>query len=182
MRPILGEIVSIHQIAFVTGRLITDNALVAFEFLHFIEHNPNTSKDFCAYKLDQSKACDRVDWDFLKKVMQMIGFSHWWVDLIISCVTSVIYKVKFNGNLLDVFLLLGASDKVILSLHSYSCLLRMGCPHFLQNVVDSHTLTLSKFAGVHPGYPTFYLHMTAFLFQSTGGTSAESSRGARHLC
>jgi hypothetical protein len=104
LRPILGDIVSINQSAFVPGRLITDNALVAFECLHFIEHNTNQENNFCAYKLDLSKAYDRVDWDFLRKVMQRLGFSHRWVDWIMSCVTSVRYKVKFNGNLLDSFL------------------------------------------------------------------------------
>jgi hypothetical protein len=103
LRPILGEIVSINQSAFVPGRLITDNALVAFECLHFIEQNNNANKDFCAYKLDLSKAYDRVDWVFLKNVMQRMGFSYRWVDWIMACVTSVSYKVKFNGNLLDSF-------------------------------------------------------------------------------
>jgi hypothetical protein len=103
LRPILGDIVSINQSAFVPGRMITDNAMVAFECLHFIEHNTNQNKNFCAYKLDLSKAYDRVDWGFLKKVMQRLGFSYRWVDWIMSCVTSVRYKVKFNGNLLDSF-------------------------------------------------------------------------------
>jgi hypothetical protein len=103
LRPILGEIVSINQSAFVPGHLITDNALVAFECLHFIESNTNLNKDFCAYKLDLSKAYDMVDWDFLKKVMQRMGFSHRWVNWIMACVTSVRYQVKFNGNLLDSF-------------------------------------------------------------------------------
>jgi hypothetical protein len=103
LRPILGDIVSINQSAFVPGRLITDNALVALECLHFIENNKNLDKNFCAYKLDLSKAYDRVDWDFLKKVMQRLGFSHRWVDWIMACVTSVRYQVKFNGNLLDSF-------------------------------------------------------------------------------
>jgi hypothetical protein len=96
--------VSINQSAFIPGRLIIDNALVAFECLHFIEQNTNGEKNFCAYKLDLSKAYDRVDWDFLKKVLQRLGFSGRWVDWIMSCVTSVRYQVKFNGNLLDTFL------------------------------------------------------------------------------
>jgi hypothetical protein len=103
LQPILGEIVSVNQSAFVPGRLITDNALVALECLHFIENNTNLNKDFYAYKLDLSKAYDRVDWDFLKKVMQRMGFSYRWVDWIMSCITSVSYKVKFNENLLDSF-------------------------------------------------------------------------------
>jgi exonuclease III len=103
LRPILGEIISINQSAFVPGRLITDNALVAFECLHFIKQNNNANKDFCAYKLDLSKAYDRVDWVFLKNVMQRMGFSYRWVDWIMAFVTSVSYKVKINGNLLDSF-------------------------------------------------------------------------------
>jgi hypothetical protein len=58
LRPILGDIISINQSAFVPGRLITDNALVAFECLHFIKHNKSEKKSFCAYKLDLSKAYD----------------------------------------------------------------------------------------------------------------------------
>jgi hypothetical protein len=103
LRPILGELISVNQSAFIPGRLITDNALVAFECLHFIEQNSNMKKNFCAYKLDLSKAYDRVDWEFLKKVMQRLGFCHRWVDWIMSCVTSVRYQVKFNGTLLDSF-------------------------------------------------------------------------------
>jgi hypothetical protein len=103
LSPILGEIVSAKQSAFIPGRLITDNALVDFECLHFIEQNTNPYKTFCAYKLDLSKAYDRVDWEYLQKVMQRLGFSQRWVDWTMACVTLVRYQVKFNGNLLDSF-------------------------------------------------------------------------------
>ena len=103
LRPILGEIISINQSAFVPGRLITDNALVAFECFHFIEQNKNPEKNFCAYKIDLSKAYDHVDWGFLEQVMQRLGFSHRWIDWIMACVTSVRYSIKLNGTLLDSF-------------------------------------------------------------------------------
>ena len=103
LRPILGEIVSLNQSAFVPGRLITDNAFVAFECFHAIEHCSKVHESFCAYKLDSSKAYDRVDWDFLRRMMQRLGFAPRWVDWIMSCVTSVSYSVKFNGTLLDSF-------------------------------------------------------------------------------
>jgi hypothetical protein len=61
------------------------------------------TKSFCAYKLDLSKAYDRVDWLFLKQMMQKLGFSHQFVDWIMKCTTSVRYSVKFNGTLLDSF-------------------------------------------------------------------------------
>ena len=38
LRPLLDEIISPSQSAFVPGRLVTDNALLAFECLHFIQH------------------------------------------------------------------------------------------------------------------------------------------------
>ncbi|KAK1610764.1 hypothetical protein QYE76_034437 [Lolium multiflorum] len=90
LRPILGDIISINQSAFVPGRLITDNALVAFECLHFIEHNKSEKKRFCAYKLDLSKAYDRVDWGCLRRAMERLSFSHRWVDWIMACVTTMI--------------------------------------------------------------------------------------------
>jgi hypothetical protein len=103
LRPILDELVSPNQSAFVPGRLITDNALIAFECLHYIEHNTSPGHSFCAYKLDLSKAYDRVDWGFLRSSMERLGFSHAWIKWIMECVTTVRYSVKFNGTLLDSF-------------------------------------------------------------------------------
>lgn len=73
LKPLLGDIISVNKSAFVPGRLITDNAVVAFECFHFIEQNSNPRKNFCAYKIDLSKA---VDWDFLEKAMKGLGFIH----------------------------------------------------------------------------------------------------------
>lgn len=50
-----------------------------------------------------SKAYDRVDWDFMEVVQVHMGFPVKWVKLIMECVTSVKYRVKFNNNLSDVF-------------------------------------------------------------------------------
>jgi hypothetical protein len=36
--PILGDVISENQSSFVPGRLITDNALLAFESLYYMEH------------------------------------------------------------------------------------------------------------------------------------------------
>jgi hypothetical protein len=103
LRPILGDIVSENQSAFVPGRLITDNALLAFECLHYMEQGVTKGDPYCAYKLDLSKAYDRVDWVFLEDVMHKMGFSRRWIQWIMSCVTTVRYSVKFNGALLEAF-------------------------------------------------------------------------------
>jgi hypothetical protein len=164
LRPILGEIVSINQSAFVPGRLITDNALVAFECIHFIEHNTSLDKNFCAYKLDLSKAYDRVDWDFLRKVMQRLGFSHRWVDWIMACVTSVRYKVKFNRNLLDSFLPsrgLRQGDPLSPFLFLF---VADGLPALLQHEVSQKTIEPVKICRCAPGISHLFFADDSLLF------------------
>jgi hypothetical protein len=81
------------QSAFVLGRMITDNALIAFECLHALEHGNNKCRKIEALKLDLTKANDRVEW----------GFHHKWVQWIMMCVTTVQYSVCFNNVALKSF-------------------------------------------------------------------------------
>jgi hypothetical protein len=68
-----------------------------------MEHGTTAQNPYCAYKLDLSKAYDRVDWVFLEEVMHKMGFSHVWIQWIMRCVTTVRYSVKYNGALLEAF-------------------------------------------------------------------------------
>lgn len=54
-----------------------------------------------ALKLDMSKAYDRVEWRFLEAIIDKLGFSRKWTKLILRCVTSVSYRIKFNGETID---------------------------------------------------------------------------------
>jgi hypothetical protein len=99
LRPLLHDIISPSHSAFIQGRMITDNALIAFECLHAINSNSDERGNFCVYKLDLSKVYDRVDWIFLKNVLLKLGFNSSWVQRVMACVTSVCYVVHFNGAL-----------------------------------------------------------------------------------
>ena len=103
MRGILDEVIGEEQSAFVPGRLITDNVLVAYESVHAMRKKKRCKKAFCAVKLDMMKAYDRVEWHYLEAMLLKLGFDGNFVKLIMKCVSSVRFVVKVNGELLPYF-------------------------------------------------------------------------------
>ena len=97
MKRMLHFIISLNQSAFLPGRLITDNVIVAFEALHSMNTRFKGRKGYMALKLDMSKVYDKVEWDFLELLMRRIGFNDWWVDFIMTCVHTVSYLILING-------------------------------------------------------------------------------------
>lgn len=54
-----------------------------------------TRKDgYMVLKLDTSKAYDRIKLNFLKTILLKMGFSQWWVHLVLKCVTTVVYSTN----------------------------------------------------------------------------------------
>jgi hypothetical protein len=79
LKRILPAIVFHTQSAFIPGRLITDNILVAYETLHTMHTWLSGKMGYMAVKLDISKAYDRVQWKFLEAIMQRLGFAPRWI-------------------------------------------------------------------------------------------------------
>jgi hypothetical protein len=104
LKIVLPHIISPTQSAFVPGRMITDNVLLAYEVTHRMRRRKGGRDGLIAVKLDMSKAYDRVEWVFLEKIMLKLGFASAWVDVVMNCVRSVSYRVKLNRNLLDAFI------------------------------------------------------------------------------
>jgi len=97
LKLVLPQIISPEQSAFILGRLITDNIIVAFETLYTMATQLKGRNGFMAIKLDMSKAYDRLEWGFLEAVMRKLGFAERWVQLIMTCVRTVSYTVLING-------------------------------------------------------------------------------------
>lgn len=102
LRPFLDDVVAEEQSAFVSGRLITDNVLVAYECTHYLQRKKGKT-GACAIKIDMAKAYDRVEWEYLRRIMLKLGFNDTFVSLIMRCVTSVSFSIKVNGVLSSVF-------------------------------------------------------------------------------
>ena len=97
LKEFLPDIVTENQSAFVPGRMISDNSLIALEIFHSMKKRNNSRKGLVAMKLDMSKAYDRVEWGFLRKLLLMMGFDGRWVNLVMSCVSTVTYSFVING-------------------------------------------------------------------------------------
>lgn len=70
LKAILPNMNSENQSAFVPGRSITDNVLIAFEVIHHMRRKTGGRDGEVALKLHISKAYDRLDWDFLRHHMK----------------------------------------------------------------------------------------------------------------
>lgn len=79
MRGYMGNLVSYNQSAFVGGRLIQDNLIIAYEAFHALKQKARGGRENMAIKLDMSKAYDRVEWNFIEKVLLAYGFEVSWV-------------------------------------------------------------------------------------------------------
>ncbi|KAL4280079.1 hypothetical protein GQ457_03G012010 [Hibiscus cannabinus] len=97
LKSIMPVCISENQSAFVPGRMISDNILVAHELIHYLNSAKNGPNKGAAVKLDMEKAYDRVEWHFLVDILTKMGFNEKWIELLMNCVTSVSYTIRVNG-------------------------------------------------------------------------------------
>ncbi|KAL0387637.1 UNVERIFIED_CONTAM: putative mitochondrial protein [Sesamum radiatum] len=97
LKPFLHNIVSESQSAFVSNRLVTDNILVSFEVNHYLKNKRGGKECFAALKLDMSKAYDRVEWSFLKAMLDKLGFDKRFVSLVFQCISTVSFSFVLKG-------------------------------------------------------------------------------------
>ncbi|CAN1846149.1 LINE-1 retrotransposable element ORF2 protein [Linum perenne] len=93
MKPLLSEVISPQQCAFIKNRQILDAVLIANEA---IDSRLRSRKPGLVLKLDIEKAFDHVNWSCLFKVLNIMGFGERWINQIKVCVTTA-SSVLVNG-------------------------------------------------------------------------------------
>ena len=82
------------QSVFVLGRSIHNNILLTHEIMH--KFRTKTGKTAWAIKLDMEKAYDGLEWDFIRKCFQELGFHSTWIKWIMEAISSVSYSIMVN--------------------------------------------------------------------------------------
>ena len=69
------------QSAFLNGRSIHDNTILAYEIFHSLKHKLGNG-GLMALKLDMVEAFEFVEWDFILKILRLLGFNTIWTQWI----------------------------------------------------------------------------------------------------
>jgi hypothetical protein len=100
LQPILMEVISPNQSAFLPLRFILDNIFLTNETIAYAK---KSNQSLVFLKLDFSKAYDRVDLEFLFLVMERLGFPIEFVKMTKLLFFEVGASVSINGNLTQKF-------------------------------------------------------------------------------
>jgi len=76
LKGVLPKVIHNNQTAFLSGRGLFDNVLIASESVHYLRKEKSKR---VVVKVDFEKAYDSVDWDFLMYMMDILGFNHKWI-------------------------------------------------------------------------------------------------------
>ena len=89
LKKVLSGLISETQSAFVAGRQISDNIMIAQEMFHALRTKPSGRSKRMAIKMDMSKAYDMMEWLFIEAVMRKMGFSETWISWIMRCIETM---------------------------------------------------------------------------------------------
>lgn len=95
IKPFMPLLISDNQSAFIQGRFITDNILLAHEQIR--QFNTNGSGKLCA-KIDLRKAYDMINRNFICHMLKMMGFPNRLIKLIKCCISTPTFSININGS------------------------------------------------------------------------------------
>lgn len=95
-KSVLPYLISDSQQAFIKGRRIASNLIIAQEIVHSFNLKSFKQNAFLL-KLDPAKAFDRLEWNFIEKALHCKGFQGHFINLVLACINSAIFSVNLNG-------------------------------------------------------------------------------------
>lgn len=96
LQSLLPSMISHEQSAFLSGRLLSENVLLASEIVQ--GYNRKYISPRSMLKVDLRKAFDSVRWDFLLSVLTALGLPPKFIGWIKECVCTPTFSISVNGH------------------------------------------------------------------------------------
>lgn len=97
LKTIFPDAIEPNQTAFIKGRLLLENVLLASELVN--GYHRTTLSNRATIKLDISKAFDTVKWSFITAVLKAMGLPIQFIHWIRICISTASFSVSVNGSL-----------------------------------------------------------------------------------
>lgn len=97
LKQILPDVISNTQSAFIPGRLLLENVLMATELVQGYNWKNITKRSML--KVDLKKAFDSLNWSFIISILQALRLPPNFINLISQCITTTRFSVAVNGEL-----------------------------------------------------------------------------------
>lgn len=101
LKPLLPELILPNQTAFVQGRLLVENTMLASEIVHGYHRDKGPSR--ITIKVDIAKAFDTVNWNFIFNCLTGMNLPPQFVRWVHSCITTPSFMIGFNGTVQGYF-------------------------------------------------------------------------------
>ncbi|XP_020259034.1 uncharacterized protein LOC109835466 [Asparagus officinalis] len=101
IKSVLGCLINEAQCAFVKGRQISNNILLAHELVK--NYGRKSISPRIMLNIDIKKAFDTISWSFLEDMLNGLGFPKMMITWIMACITSPRYSISLNGTLYGYF-------------------------------------------------------------------------------
>ena len=96
LKPHLPDYIHPSQQAFIEGRRISNNIIIAQEITHSFALKSWKEKGFML-KIDLAKAIDRIEWNFIVAALIRKGLHPHFINLIHACISTPTFSVIING-------------------------------------------------------------------------------------
>lgn len=95
LKPLLPSLIVPNQTAFVKGRLLVENTVLASELIN--GYHKRTSQKRITIKVDIAKAFDTLSWDFLFNCLLGVGLPAEFIARLRACVCTTSFTLGYNG-------------------------------------------------------------------------------------
>ncbi|XP_020254288.1 uncharacterized protein LOC109831370 [Asparagus officinalis] len=97
VQSVIGYLISEAQSAFVKGRNITNNIMLAHELIK--NYGRKHISPRIMLNIDIRKAFDTISWSFIEEILSGLGFPSSMIKWIMVCISSPKYSISLNGSL-----------------------------------------------------------------------------------